>query len=117
MNKVFNTPAIKKAKKQYETATKQLYKADAKRDTKGDRATEEAYAVAEAAYHQALAQYAQVVFALLSPLAPKLYSYPDKKVIAWSAAFPDRFEKVDPILYVSLVALAEEVGGRYELRA
>ena len=100
---------------QYDTATKQLYKADAKRDAKGDCVAEE-YAAAEAAYHQALEQYARAVFDLLAPIEPKLYSYPDKRIIAWGAAFPKRFEKVAPILYASLVALAEEVGGRYELR-
>ena len=59
--------------------------------------------------------YAEAIFDYLSPLNPKLYSRPEKKHVLWNKAFPKSFNDVPEILYASIIALVEQVGGRYTL--
>ena len=58
-------------------------------------------------------EYAKAVFKILSEEKPKLYSRIEKKNVDWEDVFPDNFDDVPEILYVALVALAEDNIGRY----
>ena len=53
----------------------------------------------------------------MSPEKPVLIRRKTGEEVAWMDAFGDKFEKIDPKLYGSLVALIEESGGKYRLLA
>ena len=58
-------------------------------------------------------EYAKAVFDILSKEKPKLYSRIERKNVEWETAFSADFDKVPEVLYVALVALAEDDIGRY----
>ena len=62
-------------------------------------------------------KYASKVFAFLSDRKPELVRRRDNQVIKWEDAFGNDFSKLPPELWASLVALVEEKGGQYRIKA
>ena len=60
-------------------------------------------------------KYASKVYAYLSEYKPDLINRQSKETERWVDAFGDDYSGIDPNLKTSLVALVEEVGGRYRI--
>ncbi len=60
-------------------------------------------------------KYASKVFRFLSDSKPELINRQDKTVLPWDKAYGKDFEALEPGLKTALVALVEEVGGRYRI--
>ena len=62
-------------------------------------------------------KYAFKVFEFLSKRHPELIRRRDNQVIKWEDAFGNDFSILPPELWASLVALVEEKGGQYRIKA
>ena len=60
-------------------------------------------------------KYALKVFSLLSDVKPDLMDRQDKTVLSWGKVYGKDFKAFEPGLKTALVALVEEVGGRYRI--
>ena len=60
-------------------------------------------------------KYASKVYAYLSEYKPDLINRQSKATERWADAFGNDYSSINPNLKTSLVALVEEVGGRYRI--
>ena len=60
-------------------------------------------------------EYASVIFEVLKNEKPKLLVRMTKEIVLWDQVFPGEFKDVEKNLYSSLIALVEEVAGRYRI--
>lgn len=59
--------------------------------------------------------YASKVYSYLSEYKPDLINRQSKATEHWEDAFGEDYSSIDPNLKISLVALVEEVGGKYRI--
>lgn len=60
-------------------------------------------------------EYAKEIFETLKKEKPNLLVRTTKEIIKWNQAFPEDFNDVNTNLYSTLIALIEEVAGRYRI--
>ena len=60
-------------------------------------------------------EYASKVFEYLSDSKPNLLNREEKKIVPWEEVFQGDFKSFEPALLTALVALVENVGGRYRI--
>ena len=60
-------------------------------------------------------EYAHNIYSFLSELKPNLLNREDKKVYSWNEVFGQSYEELNENLKNALVAVVEQVGGRYRI--